>query len=263
MPAEYKLLGCEVMREEANHLIAAAGMAERIDAEWLEMGLHETPERLNAELKKRVAACAGRGYRAILLFFGLCSRATAGLEPPAGSRLVVPRVHDCVSLFLGSARRYLAEHAAEAGTFWFSRGFLHRSDGKSPEFSGLGSGSGFHFADGNGPKTLEEARQNFVDQYGEENADYLMETLVESWKKNYTRTVYLDWDQNPGAEADRTFVRGYAERNGWKYREMPVNLRLLSMLLAGDWPEEEFVEVGPGERLAATNGEDALRAEPA
>ncbi len=263
MSAEYKLLGCEVLRKETEYLLAATGAEGRFDIEWLEMGLHETPEKLNAELRRRLAGCTGKGYRAVLLLFGLCSRATHGLEPPADSRLVIPRVHDCISLFLGSAGRYLKEHAAEAGTFWYSRGFLHRTDGKSPDLSGLGAGNTMLFGEGDGPKTMAEARQRFVDQYGEENADYLMETLVESWKKNYTRAVYMHWDRNPDAEADHAYVAGQAAKYGWRYQDMPVDLRLFSMLLEGNWPEEEFAVVPPGRRLAATNAADALRTEPA
>lgn len=259
MSVKYKLLGCEVMRDEVGHLLERLEGAERFDCDWLEMGLHENPEKLNAELHKRIAACEGSGYDAVLLLFGLCSRATDGLKPPADSRLVIPRVHDCVSLYLGSAKRYLTEHAAEAGTFWFSRGFLHRPDGGSPEFSGLGAGVEGYAQDGH-RKTVAEVRQEFVEQYGEENADFLMETLMESWKKNYTRAVYLDWVDSPHRAEDNEYVAGYAADNGWRFETRPVDLRLLRMLLGGPWPEDEFAVVTPGNRLEATNASDALRA---
>lgn len=253
----FKLLSCEVMREEVNYLLKTLGTADRFDIEWFEMGLHEKPERLNAELKNRVAACAGAGYEAILLLFGLCSRATPGLEPPPDSRLVIPRVHDCVSLYLGSAKRYFEEHAAEAGTYWFSRGFLHRTDGRSPEFSGLGAGVELTGPDGK-VATVAEIRRSFIDQYGEDNAEYLMETLMESWKKNYRRAVLLEWEANPDLEADRKFVADYAAGNGWSYETRPVDLRLVKMLLGGPWPEDEFVTVLPGRRVVATNDHNAL-----
>lgn len=260
MPAEYKLLSCDVMRDEAEYILRELGTAERFDIDWFEMGLHEQPEKLNAELRRRIALCEGAGYQAILILFGLCSRATAGLEPPADSRLVIPRVHDCVSLYLGSANTYLAEHAAEAGTFWFSRGFLHRPDGQGVEFSGLGSMGDFVVGPDGERRAPAEIRQRFVEEYGEDNAEYLMETLIESWKKNYRRAVYLDWDKNPGAETDRAFVENYAAENNWRFETRPVNLRLVRMLLGGPWPEEEFVVVEPGKTIVATNGDDAMKA---
>lgn len=259
MKTPYKLLACQVLREEATYLMNELGTADRFDAEWFEMGLHEKPERLNAELAERIAACAGKGYQAILLLFGLCSRATAGLEPPPDSRLVIPRVHDCVSLYLGSAQRYLAEHEAEAGTYWFSRGFLHRDDGGSPELGGLGVGIGAELAGPDGKRaTLAEIRASFVDQYGEDNAEYLIEVLMESWKKNYKRAVHLEWEGNPHLEADRQWVADYARQNNWTCESRPVDLRLVRTLLGGPWPASEFVTVLPGQHLAATNDAEAL-----
>ena len=258
MPARFRLLACEVLREEAELLLRELGTADRFDAEWFEMGLHEKPEHLKAELKTRVAACAGLGYEAILLLFGLCSNVTAGLEAPAGVRLVIPRVHDCVSLYLGSGKRYMAEHAAEAGTYWFSRGFLHRTDGRSPESSGLGVSGMLTDQDGK-PASREEMYRRFVEEYGEENADYLMETLVDSWKKNYRRAVYLDWDGNADREADKRYVQDYAEQNNWRFETKPVDLRLVRALMGGPWPEDEFVTVLPGQRVIATNDNEVMR----
>ena len=253
----YKVFACEVMRDEAEHLMRLVGTENRFECEWMEMGLHEKPEKLHAALVEKIAACEGRGYAAILLLFGLCSRATDGLTPPSDSRLVIPRVHDCIPLFLGSAKTFYREHAAEAGTFWFSRGWLHRSDGGTPEFSGLGAGvEGFN-EDGK-RKTVAEVRQEFIEKYGEENAEYLMETLMDSWKKNYTRAVYLEWEPNPLRADDVDYVRSYAEKNDWKFQTMPVDLRMLRTLLEGPWPEDEFVTVLPGQKLAATNDDWAL-----
>lgn len=262
--AEFKVFACEVMKDELLWLIGSLGIADRLDIEWFEMGLHEKPENLNAELHRRLADTEGRGYKAVLMLFGLCSNATVGLEPPSDSLLVIPRVHDCVSLYLGSAKKYLTEHAAESGTYWFSRGFLHRSDGGSPEISGLGVGIGSMFLDSEGKAVSPAAiREKFVEEYGEENAEYLMETLVESWKKNYTRAVYLRWADNPLLDEDMAFVQNYADENAWRFETRDVDLRLVKALVTGDWPEDEFVVVRPGERLAPTHGDDAIRAEPA
>lgn len=263
MGSEFKIFACEVMKAELLRLIDRLDRADRFEIEWFEMGLHEKPEKLNAELRRRLADTEGKGYRAILLLFGLCSNATAGLSPPADSLLVIPRVHDCVSLYLGSAKQYLAEHAAESGTYWFSRGFLHRADGGSPDLSGLGIGLGSLFLDHDGKAVGRTAiREKFVEDYGEENAGYLMETLIESWKKNYTRAVYLRWPDNPLLDEDMAFVRRYAEDNGWRFETRDVDLRLLGALIGGAWHSDEFAVVRPGERLAPTHGDDAIRVEP-
>jgi Protein of unknown function (DUF1638). len=254
-----KLLSCEVMRAEIEWLLADMGLDGAIDVDWFEMGLHQQPEKLNAELKKRIAACEGQGYDAILLMFGLCSNAVNGLEPPADSRLVIPRVHDCISIYLGSAGRYLAEHAAEPGTYWFSRGFLHRTDGVGIGEDGLGSDFGGMDDDGQ-RVSAAEMRRRYTEEYGEENADYLMDTLFESWKTNYRRAVYLEWADNPDAEEDRRRVAEYAAENNWEFAVMDADLRLLRDLLKRAWGSGEFVVVEPGQKLAATNAQDALAA---
>ncbi|MDR3077233.1 MAG: DUF1638 domain-containing protein [Planctomycetota bacterium] len=261
MPTKIKLMACEALRAETERLIADLGLGAGIDAEWLEMGLHQNPESLKLELRTRLRALAGAGYETVLLLFGLCGRATDGLEPPPGARLVIPRVHDCVSIFLGSARRYLEEHAAESGTYWFSRIFLHRPDRPSPGMDGFGSNWRNLFPDaGEPPATMEEARQRLIERYDEDNAEYLIETLAASWRQSYSRAVYLDWKDSPEREEDLVLARSEAERNGWRFQTLPVDLRLIRMLLSGDWPEDEFVIAVPGQRLEATNGEDALRA---
>lgn len=251
-----KLFSCEVMREEITWLLNELKLNDAIDVDWLEMGLHQEPEKLNRELAKRIAACEGQAYDAILLMFGLCSNATGGLAPPSDSRLVIPRVHDCISIYLGSSGRYLSEHAREPGTYWFSRGFLHRPDGVGIEEGGLGTGFGGE--DENGKRlTVAELRRKYIEEYGEDNAEYLMEVLVDSWKANYKRAVFLDWADNPTAAEDKKRVADYAAENNWEFVPMDVDLRLLRGLLTGDWPDGEFAVVPPGQRLLAT-GDNAI-----
>ncbi len=258
MATIYKLFACEVLRDEVEHLLLQTPPDRTIEPEWMEMGLHDQPEFLHKELLKRIAACEGKHYAAILLLFGLCSRSTAGLTPPSDSRLIVPKAHDCVTLFLGSVQRFQAEHQAEAGTYWFSRGFLHRPDGRMPEFSGLGAAGDFVTRPDGTRATPEQVRQHFIEEYGEENAEYLMETLVESWKKNYRRAVYLDWPENKHRQADYQYVCKYAQDNNWIFDTMPVDLRLVKGLLFGPWPESEFLTVLPGEESRETNDEHII-----
>ncbi|MCC8179514.1 MAG: DUF1638 domain-containing protein [Planctomycetes bacterium] len=256
--SKVKLLACEVMREEIEFILAKASRADQFDIEWFEMGLHERPEKLRLELEKRVHAASRDKFDTILLLFGLCSNATAGLVAPAGVTIIIPRVHDCVSLYLGSAKTYQQEMTKEAGTYWFSRGFLHRSDGRSPELSGLGAGGSLVGNEDGTYMSVAEMRDQFVEQYGEENADYLIETLVESWKKNYRRAVFIDWGDSSTGEQDRRYVEQYAKDNNWVYETRPFAPRLLEALLFGDWPEDEFVVLKPGQRLIATHDARAL-----
>ena len=51
----------------------------------------------------------------ILLGYGLCSRRTAGLTTDH-TPLVIPSAHDCITLFLGSSKRYTKRFEESLGT---------------------------------------------------------------------------------------------------------------------------------------------------
>ena len=115
-----------------------------------------------------------------MLAYGLCGAATAGLR--AGSiPLVVPRAHDCITLFLGSRDRYTAEFTGHPGTYWYVQEFVERSDDEG-QFAGMGAVS-----DAEARATYQE----YVAKYGEDNAAYLMEALG-GWRSHYDRAAYVD-----------------------------------------------------------------------
>lgn len=233
MSSRYKLIGCGVLREEAQTLMNALGVSGRIDADWLETGLHARPDALREELARRVAACGGGGYDAILLLYGLCGRATEGLSPPEGTALVIPRVHDCVALHLGSAAAVLDELAAEAGTYWFSRGYLAGCESMDDVRRRIGGGD------------LEDLRR----RYGEEEGEYLYAALHGNWRRAYRRGVYVRWHGNPRADREEEWAREFARENGWRFETRSIDLRLVRKLLLGEW-DDEFVVARPGQRLA-------------
>ncbi|MCC8190648.1 MAG: DUF1638 domain-containing protein [Planctomycetes bacterium] len=246
-----KLIGCAVLREEAEAILAAGGAAATVDRDWLPMALHNRPRDLHAAVRDRIAACAGQAYDAILLLFGLCSRAAHGLAPPPDSRLVIPRVHDCIALHLGSARRHRDQLAAHPGTYWFSRGYLAHRDRVAPGFGAA--------VEDDAPGNADQLRRQLAERHGEVEAAYLMEVLTESWKENYARAVYLESPANPDAAAERQYVAQYAARNGWRFERQRLDTRLVAMLLGGEWPEAEFAVVQPGQRLEASDNDNALR----
>ena len=60
--------------------------------------------------------------------YGLCGQATAGLTA-AGLPVVVPRAHDCITLFLGSRREYQHQFEDFPGTYWYAQDYVERDDG--------------------------------------------------------------------------------------------------------------------------------------
>jgi|GEM_PF-4114837 len=72
--------------------LCAAHSPHIVDVELLERGLHDQPADLRAQLQARIDAASAEAYDAILLAYGLCGQATAGIRAPLGGcRVVVPR----------------------------------------------------------------------------------------------------------------------------------------------------------------------------
>jgi len=85
----FKLLACETFTREI--CACMAGMPHVIDLEFTAIGSHDQPDALRKSLQKKIdsAEQSGRGIRRILLCYGLCGNATAGLAARS-TQLVVP-----------------------------------------------------------------------------------------------------------------------------------------------------------------------------
>jgi hypothetical protein len=92
----------------------------------LDFGLHTNPEALKRVLQKTVDASASLA-ETILLGYGLCSQAVVGLQVNDGT-LVVPKVDDCIAIFLGPEETCKAQCRAEPGTYYLTRGWIEADD---------------------------------------------------------------------------------------------------------------------------------------
>jgi len=197
------LIGCDVLRNETEQLVTELGVS--VCCTWIEWGLHDDPDNMRERIAMELARLPNPpDCEAVLLQYGLCCNGTVGLAATAVP-MVMPRCHDCIALFLGSARRYRDEHAREPGTYWFTRAFLHRDGNASTDdllqapVPGSQARTG---ADVGSRMSYEE----MVEKYGEENAAFLRETWIDAWKKNYTRAGFIP-SAYPEVETDRERVR--------------------------------------------------------
>ncbi|MFH0750654.1 MAG: DUF1638 domain-containing protein [Chloroflexota bacterium] len=264
-------LTCEVLARSV--YLCAARSPHVVDVHLNRRGLHDDPPNLRAILQGEIDAAGGVGapgaidspeapagadapttaYDAIVLAYGLCGAATAGLR--AGSiPLVVPRAHDCITLFLGSRDRYTAEFTGHPGTYWYVEDFVERSD-DGGAFAGMGAVS-----DAEARATYEE----YVAKYGEDNAAYLMEALG-GWSSHYDRAAFVDMAVAAArvAAAAEAQARDDAERRGWTFEKLAGELILVRRLIDGDWGPQDFLVLQPGERLVMSYDEAVIRAEPA
>lgn len=237
--ARYHLIACQVLWRELCHFAALS--EHYFTFNFLEQGLHNTPEVLRERMQAAVAAWDEQSCDAVLLGYGLCSNGLAGIK--AGRhKLVVPRAHDCITFFLGTKERYREYFDSHPGTYWYTPGWIECS--VQP-----------------GKQRHDMMLRQYAEKYGEENAEYLME-MEQGWLKEYNNAAYVDLGFGNN-DRHRDYTRECADWLGWKYDELPGDAGLVMDFLNGRWDAQRFLVVEPGQVIAASHDADVIKAVPA
>lgn len=247
----FKLLCCKALQREVASLIYACPHV--IDVTMVRQRLHDTPKQLMQALQQEIDAVdsgddvhtdqhESRPIDAILLGYGLCSNAIAGLSS-SKYPLVAPRAHDCITLLMGSRAQYDEDFRIHSGTYYYTRGWydlgaLFLSDDK-----------------------LRRKRQEYMDRYEDEDTvNYLMD-IERDMMKNYNRLAHISWQGIPDdpsvLQAQKTAIE-----NGWRFDICDGSDRLIRKLLWGEWDENEFLIVPPGWQIAPSYDDRVIKAVP-
>jgi hypothetical protein len=238
----FKCITCEALARPV--YLCAAHSPHIVDIELLKKGLHLNPAGLRDRLQASIDEQADQGYDAVLLAYGLCGKATAGLVA-AKIPLVIPRAHDCITLFLGGRQRYQDQFENYPGTYWYAQDYIEREDGTGASLA-MGSGS---------DTDLQATYDEYVRKYGKDNADYLMEAMG-AWQKHYQRAVFIDMGIADGGLVESQ-AQAEAARRGWTFERMAGDLVLIRRLLKGEW-DEDFLVLQPGEKIEMAYDERVL-----
>jgi len=233
-----KCLTCEALARPV--YFCAARSPHIVDVELFPIALHRDPADLRARLQSRIDETSTT-YDAVVMAYGLCGQSTAGLIANTVP-LIIPRAHDCITLFLGDRERYGQEFRENPGTYWYSLDYTERNDGSA----GLGTEA---------DAKTQDLYQEYVTKYGPDNADYLMEVMG-AWQEHYDRAALIDMGvgDNAGIEAQ---TREEAARRGWRFERIAGDLILIRRLLDGDW-ETDFLVLDPGERVVMTHDRQVI-----
>ena len=225
----FKFVTCKVMQREA--YLCASRCNNIIDIILMPQGLHDTPDILRREVQKeldKTADCTGKPYDAILLGYCLCSNGITGLH--SDIPIVVTRGHDCMTLLLGSRHRYQEYFDTHKGIYWYSIGWIEHCNAPMP-----------------GQERFETILAQYTEKYGADNAQYLMD-MEQGWIKEYKRAVFIDWGL-PGSENAKAYTKECANYLGWEYDEITGSDELMRRLIEGDWDDEDFLVVPPGQTI--------------
>jgi len=240
-----KLIACEIMCREL--CAAVARSVNQVDIEFLPKGLHDIGQAgMSSRLAEVLARVDQTRYEAIALGYGLCSNGLVGLAAQS-IPLVVPRAHDCITLFLGSKERYLQYFQSHPGVYFKTSGWIER-------------GVGLHQGDQestHSQSALPQSYEDLVARYGEDNAKFLLEELCNM--RHYAGLTYIEM----GIEPDDRFQRqseAEAEARGWRYEKLLGDMGLLQGLLDGPWDDDRYLVVPPGKRIAASFDQQVIKA---
>lgn len=208
-----KVIACRVVIEELLPLLPNS-----IQYETLDFGLHANPDKLKKALQEKIDAL-NHEEGMILLGYGLCSRAVVGLRSEHCS-LLIPRVDDCISIFLGSREDYLKQMKSEPGTYYLTKGWIEAGDN---------------------PFGLYD---QMAERYGVEKAHGLIKRML----KNYTRLVFINTGQYE-VDRYRQLSRELASRYDLRFEEIYGSTSLVKKMIHGPW-DEDLIIIPPGQTIS-------------
>jgi hypothetical protein len=237
-PPRIGVLACSVFEKEIALLTRAA--THLAEVRFFEIGLHDQPDRLRDTLQEHIDRLDNRtDLEAVVLAYGLCGRGTARLRTTSHP-LVIPRAHDCITVFMGSKETY-AEHHRQCPTCYYYTPGWNRAR-RVP-----------------GPDKLEQLRQELGSKFDPDDVEFLIETERSQWDLHDTAT-YLDLGTDD-AEAEAAYARRCADWLGWTFERLRGDPSLLRDLLWGRWDTVRYQILRPGWRLEQAPDETIFRVE--
>lgn len=214
--ARRRVIACATVIEEMLPLLP-----EDVPHEVLDFGLHLRPDELKKTLQQKIDD-ASQQADVLLLGYGLCSMAVVGLQART-AHLVIPRVDDCIAIFLGSCAAYKEQARKEPGTYYLTKGWIEAGD------------------------TPFEEHKQLVEKYGEQRALRMTRLLL----KNYKRLAFINTGQY---EIDhyRSYARSTAQAFELRFEEIEGSPALVEKMVHGPW-DDEFVVIAPGETVRYTH----------
>ncbi len=199
-PLKLLVLACAVMEREMIQF-----QNGQIEFKFFDYGLHRTPEQMAKALQIEIDQASERNYDGIILGYGLCSNGIVGIHSKK-RRLIIPRIHDCISLFLGSSEIYKEQVKQHPGTYYLTPGWIEKGETPISKFN------------------------SYAQTYGKRTARWVLNEEM----KNYTRIVFIDTCVND-PEPYRKIAYQNADFLGISYEEIKGSLKLFQDLIMGDW----------------------------
>ena len=211
------IIACPTVLEEVRPFLTPEMQVRSLD-----FGLHTNPDKLKKTLQSTIDEVEN-DYDAVILGYGMCANGVVGLKS-AKSHLIVPRVADCIALFLGSGERYRQENEKETGTFYLTKGWIEVCDTPLDEY------------------------KRMAQQYGEARADRMMKIMFNKYK----RLGYIITGNSQDQEKFQESAKEIANHFELRYEEIKGSTAFIRKMVFGPW-EEDFIVCPPGKMVELTD----------
>ncbi len=210
-----KVIACEVAVGEL--CLCASHSNNIIDFTFMPRKLHVVgADKMRETLQSELDKVDSNKYDGIVLAYGLCGYGLVGLKSQLP--IIIPKVHDCISFFMGSEQRYADFKKTYPKSFFFTSGWLEReimpSDNKAPN-------------------------------------DYTL------YKSMIDHTIFINTGVGH-VEQYRKDIKEIAQNLEASYMEIASDQSMLAKLLNGEWDENNFVVIPPNHCIIATNDENVM-----
>ena len=240
-----KAIICEALYRE--FCVGAAYSRNLVDITTLDFGLHNTPDILRSRIQEEIDSVDNSDYDVVVLGYGLCSRGTADIVSRS-KPLVIIRAHDCITVLLGSRKKYEEEFRSNPGTYYYSSGWIERKESDTDQGSMVDVWK----------SEYEQKLIEYTEKYGADNAEFLLEQ-EKTWLANYNRAAFIDLGVGDVASY-RKFVSELALERGWECAELEGNLGLVNRLLSGSYEDDnDLLVVSPGKKIIESFDADVCR----
>jgi hypothetical protein len=215
------VIACKVFQSMLDVLLPP-DLAQQLT--YLDYGLHSLPAKLKDTLQETIDQISEPSL--VVLGYGLCGNGLDGIHSRQHT-LLVPRADDCIAMFIGSYQAFREEFDAHPGSYYLSKGWLE-----------------------SGSDPLRE-HQEYVEKYGSETADWLMEQQYQ----HYRRLVFVthSGEDMDDYRSQAKQVAQYMRRFGVEYAEVQGSDQYIRELIAAiqsvDASNREFLLVPPNSSL--------------
>ena len=207
------VIACRVLINELQAVCPSG-----IQLEFLEQGLHNTPDKMRVVIQEKIHEVDG-SYDYIMLGYGACGNGTLGIKAE-NVPVIIPKAHDCITFWMGSVANHMREHKKAPGTYYLSKGWVEEAKSPMDKF------------------------EEYKEHYGAETAEWVMKEAY----KNYTRIALIATGSYDPAEY-REHAKANAAFLGVDYEELEGSMSIFEKMMRDKWDKEDFIILQPGEEV--------------